>query len=386
MPTASYPLDTTGLAASNKVSREMHVLTEVNANAYRILVLDFAPLYQDNFVMISKDSLGVETVLRRDIDYTFTLPYASAIRSIGKMIYGAVALSNTVVQGTLYVTYQTLGGEETADVQKVRELLYEIAYNPRTTSWDVITNKPYQFPPQPHTQPLESLKGTEELIDSIEEVAQAIIDTSKESTPYLKHILNEENPHDTDKEQVGLGLVENYPVATAKEVSDRTSVDKYVLLSQALSIFADKRIPTATTAEVAAASPVSKYVYLRHVLTLLENAGATDTDVADKKSIKKFLYLDQALRLFEQYLPPTPTNQEVVDLSKVEKYLTLKQAVEMFERYKPETASQQEVEEKAPAEKYVYLKHVLELLEEFTPKNQAPQPLLTAKSLYLMRG
>lgn len=234
MPQVSYPLDTTGLAATNKVADEPHVLTEVNSASYRILVLDFAPFYQDNFALVYVDQLGNERPMDKDVDFFFTLPYIGASRVINKMVYGAVAIADGITNGSLKVTYQTLGGDYVADVQKAREELVEYAYNPRSVSWDVFVNKPDQFPPLPHTQPLEDFMGMDEVVAELQDIEAAILAGPNPGNEVVHHFTDTNNPHETDKAQVGLGDVVNLPMATDEEVTSRNPVDKYVTLRQIL--------------------------------------------------------------------------------------------------------------------------------------------------------
>lgn len=234
MPNVSYPLDTTGLSPANKVVDEPHVLTEVNDATYRTFVPVFAPFYQDNFVLKSVDTLGNESTLQRDIDYVLTLPYLSASRSIGKMVWGGVAINSSIVNGSLKMTYQTLGGDYVADADVVREKLWELAINPRVVSWEVIANKPELFPPINHDHDLSDMMGTEEVVEAINNVAEAVLQGPSVSNPYVGHLTDEDNPHNTNKQQIGLGDVENLPMATDQEVIARAPVDKYITLRQLL--------------------------------------------------------------------------------------------------------------------------------------------------------
>lgn len=238
MPNVSYPLDTTGLSAANKVTDEPHALTEVNSSTYRILIPDFAPFYQDNFKLVFIDPLGVSKTLFKDIDYTLTLPYLSASRSVGKMVYGGVAINNIGINGSLLMTYQTLGGDNVADIQFVREQLQEYVSNPRITSWDIIANKPEQFPPTVHTVDIDAIYGAQDLINAVEDVAAAVREGPNPSNQVVHHFTDIDNPHNTTKEQIELGLVQNYDTASAADIAAKASVDKYILLSQALKLIA----------------------------------------------------------------------------------------------------------------------------------------------------
>jgi len=315
---ANYPLDPTGLSPGNLITNENHVLTEVNSDAYRILIPVFAPFYLDNFSLKHLLPTGETQTLQPDVDYYMCLPYMGASRSIGKMIYGAISINTQLVEGILQVTYQTLGGEWVGDPGYVRERLAEYTFNPRMTLWDTVTNKPNQFPPINHQQDFDTVYGQQELIASINALAQQIATGPNPNLPIIRHLTDVENPHQVTKAQVGLSDVLNYPVATDQEVTDRTEVDKYVTLrqliqfplndpalvaalQQALSDHANdtdnphqvtkdqvglgnvSNLPVATALEVSESVPANKYVMLSQVLQLLQNyqqnnnGGSTNT-------------------------------------------------------------------------------------------------------------
>lgn len=198
---STYPLDTSGLAASNRIVNELHTFTEVNNSRYRIIVPNFAPFYLDNLSLSHESPGGVITPLSENEHYMLALPYIGATRSIGKMLYGGISFNTEFPNGTIRVTYQTLGGEWTANFNYVLERLATMAYNPRTTVWDIVTDKPSAFPPLPHDQSLDYIYGPRELIDAINGIAA--------------QILNRPAPN---KIVVGLGNVSNLPMASDAEV------------------------------------------------------------------------------------------------------------------------------------------------------------------------
>ncbi len=188
MPTVTYPLDTTGINASNLIPNELHVLTEVNNSTYRVLVPDFSPFYLDNFSITHTDTLGNITTLQPDVDYIFTLPYLAGSRSIGKMLYGALSISSNIIDGTLSITYQTLGGTWIADKNLVLTTIANINYNPVITTWDAVTNIQDTFPPINHSLAIDNLFGESQLIDAINQMRDAII-SGPQLTPSLLQAL-----------------------------------------------------------------------------------------------------------------------------------------------------------------------------------------------------
>jgi hypothetical protein len=174
LSSVTYQFDTTGLAPANRVIGETHTLTEINSSTYRILIPRFAPFYLDNLTVKYIDNAGVIHSLTENIDFHVTLPYIGASRSIGKMLYGAISIIREDLQGMIALDYQTLGGEWVADPDLVRVALAQAVYNPRTTVWDIVTNKPNAFPPINHSLDVAQVYGQDELIAALSGVGSAI--------------------------------------------------------------------------------------------------------------------------------------------------------------------------------------------------------------------
>lgn len=182
-----YPFDITGTAASNLVTREPHVLSEINSDSKRILVMVHSPFYQNNFKLEYKDVNGNFTILTEGIDYDFSLLFIGATVAIGKKLYGGVVINQSFLNGMLYPTYQTLGAPWMADRNIVLENIASLVYNPRIATWDQITNVQETFPPAPHTQPIDQFRGLEDLIASISSLNDTL---SIPSTPSLAYQQN----------------------------------------------------------------------------------------------------------------------------------------------------------------------------------------------------
>jgi hypothetical protein len=90
------------------------------------------------------------------------------------MIYGGISFSTDLPSGALKLTYQTLGGSWIADPNYVYDILVNIAYNPRITSWDLVTNVQQIFPPVNHDQSLDYVYGYDSLLAKIDEIISAI--------------------------------------------------------------------------------------------------------------------------------------------------------------------------------------------------------------------
>lgn len=237
MPT-SYPLDITGFASANLVANEPHVLTEINSATQRIIIPVFAPFHQDNFTLQHVDDNGVVHDLILDVDYYLCLPFIGASRSLGKMVYGGVAINTNLINGIVKITYQTLGGAWCADPTYVLERIAERVYNPKTTVWDILTNVQQTFPPINHNQEADSFFGMQELLAKLNELAVAIASNSASGggLSVVREQLLDELALMLTKEKIGLPDVVNLPLALAGDVTSQNPVDKYITLKQVLTL------------------------------------------------------------------------------------------------------------------------------------------------------
>lgn len=229
MAELSYPFDPTGIAPSNLIPNEVHTVTEANYRDYHFIVPEFAPFFEDNFkLQLITTTEGIIDLVP-DRDYAFALEYVAATRSIGKSIYGAVTISSQNITGTVLVSYQTLGGEWTASRTFVLNRIAEKIYNPRTTIWDVITDKPTQFPPINHNQLFDYVYGQKELIDAINALA---IKAGEEPLQNLftRHILEVGNVHSLTLDDLNLSI------ATPEEVLAGGNSSQLVTASTLMSV------------------------------------------------------------------------------------------------------------------------------------------------------
>jgi microcystin-dependent protein len=259
---SSYPLDTTGLQVSNRVTNELHTFTEVNNSRYRIIIPNFAPFYLDNLSLTHESSAGVLTPLVENQHFMLALPYIGATRSIGKMLYGGISFNTNFVNGTIHVTYQTIGGDWTASSAYVLERLATMVYNPRTTVWDIVTDKPSAFPPINHDQNLDYIYGHQELITAVNAISAQIT-----------------NRPVATKATIGLGNVVNLPLATDAEVIANATVEKYVTMRQIALINLNQALQAQVTDLQSSKANVTDLNALAAIVSDIDAAKATITSL-----------------------------------------------------------------------------------------------------------
>lgn len=227
MSNVTYPFDPTGVAETNLVKDEEHLLTEVNASTYRILIPTFAPFYLRNLKLEFVQEDGVCVPMVEGSDFYCCLPYMAASRSTGQPVYGGLSILTTLANGRLVLQYQTVGGEWCADSDYVYARLLETVYNKRTTWWDTISNVQDTFPPTEHALVASDIDGMTLLLDKLEQIRASILNSSGQApASWIQHLLAKGNVHGLTAADLNLGNVQNYEAATDEEVLAKEPLDK----------------------------------------------------------------------------------------------------------------------------------------------------------------
>lgn len=218
-----YPFDPTGTATTNKIVGEHQIISPPDWMDFYFIIPKIAPFFREGLKVVHQES-GSELV--EGIDYHLTHRFTDASVQTAKNIYGSITFLDKSMTGAVMVTYQCLGGRWTIDEQKAIEILSNTSLNPRVTTWEQVVGMPVAFPPIDHDWHLDDLVGMSEVVDSIVHVAEALGATGDGAGE--SHISNRNNPHGVTKEQVGLGSVANYPLANLTEAQEGTASNRYM--------------------------------------------------------------------------------------------------------------------------------------------------------------
>lgn len=222
-----YPLDVTGVLPANLITNEQQTVTAANYKDFAFLIPEFAPFYSESMQLTYRDLNGNVTPMEEGVHFLFAMPFVGASRATAKPLYGAIQFLNLNINGTITFTrYQTLGGNYTLDAATLTALMVDLIYNPRITTWEQIVALPEAFPPVPHAWDLINMVGMSAVDASLRAIVEAIYKSINNGQN--DHFTNFFNPHDTDKNQINLGLVENYPPATLSQAIDGTSATAYM--------------------------------------------------------------------------------------------------------------------------------------------------------------
>lgn len=156
--------DRTGMAIANLVTREPHVLTEINSRSKRTIVPVHGPLYLNNLLLEIQAPDGSYSPLVLGTDYTPVFRYRAAEIATSKEVFGGIQVQKELIEGMICLTYQAVGTEWSGDRNYVLESIASSVLNPRVATWDSISGLPVVFPPEVHQQPLQDFRGLEDLI------------------------------------------------------------------------------------------------------------------------------------------------------------------------------------------------------------------------------
>lgn len=223
--TYAYPFDPTGKAATNLVPPELHVLNPPTYKEYYYIVPKVGPFFQEGLVVTHYPS-GL--VLTEGVDFVLGHKFIDASKATGKSIWGSISFYNKELSGTVEITYQTLGGPWTINEQQLLVMLSNVLVNPRTTSWEQVIELPTNFPVIDHEWNLDDMVGASDVVDALDRLTAAILDGGSGGAGVGSHILDLDNPHQTNKHHVGLGNLSNFLFATLAQALETDNITNYV--------------------------------------------------------------------------------------------------------------------------------------------------------------
>ena len=221
--TGLYEFDPYGTNPDNKIPGELQSLQVPGRDDYYFIIPKAAPFFVDGFEIVDHDT-GRPYLEGRDFLFGHYFPEGSD--ATGKALAGSLRFLSRDITGIVRMTYQTIGGHWGFDDQAVLEELSNKAINPLTRAWSQIDTLPALFPPIPHDQGTGELIGFEEVVEAIGDINRALGES--EAGTVTDHMNSRENPHNVTKTQIGLEFVQNYPMANLAEAADGLRSDRYM--------------------------------------------------------------------------------------------------------------------------------------------------------------
>lgn len=220
-----YPFDPLASNPLNLIQNEAHTLVPVTWKDFHYVIPKAAPFFGDSLEIIN---VNTGAALVEGIDYLKTHKFISASRATAKPVYGSFTFFNREYSGVIRLKYRTLGGDWLVTDAIIEDILMNSLTNPRVTAWEQVYQLPYQFPTIDHEWDLNDMVGVADVKAAIGRITQALLDRFAIAPSLSSHISNQNNPHAVTKGQVGLGNVENFPIATLAEALDGIADQAYM--------------------------------------------------------------------------------------------------------------------------------------------------------------
>lgn len=239
----AYPFDPSGTSAANRIVNEQHVITAVNFRDYHYVVPKFAPFFAESMVLRMQYPNGNIRTLTQGLDYYFSHQFLDASRACAKPVYGSISFLDTDEAGVLSITYQTVGGIWTLSPTEISRILAEQMRNPRITAWEQITYLPERFPIIDHEWDLIDMVGASEVVRAIDDITTTIVNSN--GGGLQAHVTNYSNPHNVTKAQVGLTNVQNYGTASQAQAEAGAANNLYMTplrVKESIAIFGQQLV------------------------------------------------------------------------------------------------------------------------------------------------
>ena len=225
-----YQVDLTGLLASNKIVEESQTLSSANGVKQQLLIPIFAPYFGNSLQVQYYSPSGDKITAQSGVDYVCVMRQLEMSHLCQSDIYSGILAINPALRGAMFLTYQTLGGGFSVDRRSMMEELVRVAHETRFIGWNAVTGKPVYFPVAGHFLNIqEDALGLASIVTALEGLRNSIsLLNESDVIAMTAHIANLSNPHAATAAQIGLGLVQNFQLASQAEAAAGASAQRYL--------------------------------------------------------------------------------------------------------------------------------------------------------------
>ncbi len=221
--TTTYQLDITGLLVANRVKREKHTLTPKNGRDRQMVVPTYAPFFGDGLVVEYIGPGNQMVKAREGVDYLAVYQFQDLSQITTTPVHGAVGFLNLGLTGTIYLSYNTLGGNFVSNRNELYVALMDRILNPRQIEFASIIDLPSYFPVSQHKHDAQNdLVGFNRAITALTTASAVVAENQVEPdiAQLLTHAGQTGNPHGLTAAQVGMERAPNFPPATVDNAID----------------------------------------------------------------------------------------------------------------------------------------------------------------------
>jgi hypothetical protein len=203
----AYDLDPTGKSLRNKIINETKSVSLAPGLSHLFIIPVDGPYYAESLFVKYTPATGEPRVMLPDVDYYPVFPYNEATRKINAPIFAGIEFIDLTLNGSVTYAYQTMGGVYNTDSGTIASLEAGFTGDPRFTAWETVVTLP--------AVPVITHPWT---IANVDDISNAV--TELEKVGLVVHLRPKFLPQPGQQvfiptaEEIGLGNVPNYPVAT----------------------------------------------------------------------------------------------------------------------------------------------------------------------------
>lgn len=240
----AYDLDPTGKSLRNKIINETKSISLAPGLTHLFIIPLDGPYFAESFFIKYTPTVGEPRVLLPDVDYYYVFPYSEATRKINAPIFAGVEFIDLTLNGSVTYAYQTMGGVYNTHPSTIASLEAGFTGDPRFTAWETLVTLP-AVPTITHPWTIANVDDISNAVTELEKVG-LVVHLRPKFLPSPGQEVFIPTP-----EEIGLGNVPNYPVATQEQATTGTE-------TQALMTPATTKV--AVTAEVTRVLSESGYL------------------------------------------------------------------------------------------------------------------------------
>jgi len=254
------PLDLSGTNPNNHIGSEEHLLVSISGFPYRIIVMEHGGFYSKSLRVFDKNF----NQLKAGTDYIWTYKYQQVSDRTGRDVSGAIVFLNNTLTGKVYLQAQMVGGDLAYSFTVITDYVAFYKSNPKVPSInDYIGSEPVWGPGE-LAQERWGLDKFQPFNNEIERLARAVTIGAQTAeadyrtqvkdrydqfmarfnTRLANHIADKNDPHQIRPDQVDLGTVQNYGLATQSTAAQGQANDQY--LTPSLAHYTIGQAPTTS--------------------------------------------------------------------------------------------------------------------------------------------
>lgn len=283
----TYDLDPTGKSLRNKIINETKTVSLINGHTHLFVIPIDGPYYAESLFVKYTPVVGNARVLLPDVDYFPVFPYNEATRKINAPIFAGIEFIDLTLNGTVTYAYQTMGGIYNTTTGTIASIEAGFTGDPRFTTWESVVTLP-AVPTITHPWTVANVDDIANTVTELEKVGLVVHLRPKFlSTPGQEVFI-------PTPEEIGLGNVPNYPVATDQEAIEGAETQAFM---------------TPATTKVAVNAEVTRVLSESGYLIPIAYAGSLY--ITDPKTT--VLYQDKVYAIRANAVPYTTTGVWAVD-------------------------------------------------------------------------